>query len=133
MRLARQLTPCGLALTAAPWIFLALASGIPFVYAACDSAYGDDATALTIADCGSCVAGPIRAVTAATPSESFTSRCAVLAFPPLRYLQFPWRFLGVFNLLAGAAVVAALSPGILHSAGLRWFVAMALPATWWIA
>jgi len=49
------------------------------------------------------------AIIALLLSEESVGGLCVKVFPPMAYLQFPWRFLGIFNLFAAAAFAGCFS------------------------
>ncbi len=59
--------------------------------------------------------------------EQSVARASVQLFPGFAYLQFPWRFLGIFNLFVAASFAACLSRGSPLSGSWRSVLAAVVP------
>ena len=61
-------------------------------------------------------------------SETSIASAAVSAFPPLRYLQFPWRNLGIFNLFCASSLAISLTRISFKERGAWKAIGAAFPA-----
>jgi len=61
----------------------------------------------------------LGAMAALSFSEKEVASLLVNLVPPIMYVQFPWRFLGIFNLLSVAAIATVFSSTRLEDAWLR--------------